>query len=118
MVIVVDEFADLILSGSQPQAFSELIQHFAQLTRAYGIFLVLATQRPSEDVITGSIKTNLSARIAFFLPSSRDSMTVLDRPGAEDLLGDGDLLFYKSGRVERLPALFVSAADVRAVLNS
>ncbi|MET7899073.1 FtsK/SpoIIIE domain-containing protein [Streptomyces mirabilis] len=117
LVILVDEFADLVLSGSDRKAFSELIQRYAQLTRAYGIFLVLATQRPSVDVITGSIKANLSARIAFSLPSARDSMTVLDQGGAENLLGDGDLLFYRNGKVERLQAPFTSLADVRAVLR-
>ncbi|MET8631662.1 FtsK/SpoIIIE domain-containing protein [Streptomyces sp. NPDC004680] len=117
LVILVDEFADLVLSGSDRKAFSELIQRYAQLTRAYGIFLVLATQRPSVDVITGSIKANLSARIAFSLPSARDSMTVLDQGGAENLLGDGDLLFYRNGKVERLQAPFTSLADVRTVLT-
>ena len=92
-----------------------MIQRYAQLTRAYGIFLVLATQRPSVDVITGSIKANLTARIAFALPSYRDSMTILDRAGAEDLLGDGDMLFYRSGRIERLQAPFTSLADINEV---
>jgi DNA segregation ATPase FtsK/SpoIIIE-like protein len=114
---VVDEFADLVLGGNDRKAFSELIQRYAQLTRAYGIFLVLATQRPSVDVITGSIKANLSARMAFSLPSHRDSMTVLDQGGAENLLGDGDLLFYRNGKVERLQAPFAKPADVRAVLD-
>ncbi|MFF3356772.1 FtsK/SpoIIIE domain-containing protein [Streptomyces sp. NPDC002917] len=117
LVILVDEFADLVLSGSDRKSFSELIQRYAQLTRAYGIFLVLATQRPSVDVITGSIKANLSARIAFSLPSVRDSMTVLDQGGAENLLGDGDLLFYRNGKVERLQAPLTNLADVRAVLG-
>lgn len=116
LVIVIDEFADLVLAGSDRKAFSEMIQRYAQLTRAYGIFLVLATQRPSVDVITGSIKANLTARMAFALPSYRDSMTILDRPGAEDLLGDGDMLFYRNGRVERLQAAFTSLADIRTVL--
>jgi hypothetical protein len=117
LVIMVDEFADLVLAGSDRRAFSEMIQRYAQLTRAYGIFLVLATQRPSVDVITGSIKANLSARIAFSLPSATDSRTVLDRGGAEDLLGDGDLLFYRNGRIERLQAVFTTAADVRDGLS-
>ncbi|WP_405140683.1 DNA translocase FtsK [Sphaerisporangium sp. NBC_01403] len=117
LVILVDEFADIVLSGSDRKAFSELIQRYAQLTRAYGIFLVLATQRPSVDVITGSIKANLSARIAFSLPSARDSMTVLDQGGAESLLGDGDLLFYRNGKVERLQAPLTNLSDVRAVLR-
>jgi FtsK/SpoIIIE family len=117
LVIVIDEFADLILSGSNRKAFSEMIQRYAQLTRAYGIYLVLATQRPSVDVITGSIKANLTARIAFALPSYRDSMTILDRAGAEDLLGDGDMLFYRNGKVERLQAALTSLADINEVLG-
>ncbi|MFD5570154.1 FtsK/SpoIIIE domain-containing protein [Streptomyces cadmiisoli] len=116
LVIVVDEFADLVLGGSDRKGFSELIQRYAQLTRAYGIYLVLATQRPSVDVVTGSIKANLSARVAFSLPSGRDSMTVLDRVGAEDLLGDGDLLFYRNGRIERLQAPLTTLLDVRRLM--
>ncbi|MFE4953466.1 FtsK/SpoIIIE domain-containing protein [Streptomyces sp. NPDC056653] len=116
LVIVVDEFADLVLGGNDRKAFSELIQRYAQLTRAYGIYLVLATQRPSVDVVTGSIKANLSARIAFSLPSGRDSMTVLDRVGAEDLIGDGDMLFYRNGRIERLQAPFTTLGDVRGII--
>jgi DNA segregation ATPase FtsK/SpoIIIE-like protein len=117
LVILVDEFADLVLTGPDRRAFSEMIQRYAQLTRAYGILLVLATQRPSVDVVTGSIKANLSARIAFSLPSARDSMTILDQGGAEDLLGDGDLLFYRNGRIERLQAPLATLADVRAALG-
>lgn len=118
LVILVDEFADLVLAGSDRRAFSEMIQRYAQLTRAYGIFLVLATQRPSVDVVTGSIKANLSARIAFSLPSATDSRTVLDRGGAEDLLGDGDLLFYRNGRTVRLQAPFATIADVRNAVGT
>ncbi|WP_369826109.1 FtsK/SpoIIIE domain-containing protein [Kitasatospora sp. MBT66] len=117
LVILVDEFADIVLAGTDRKGFSELIQRYAQLTRAYGIYLVLATQRPTVDVITGSIKANLSARIAFSLPSGRDSATVLDRAGAEDLLGGGDLLFYRNGRVDRLQAPLATLADVRQVIS-
>ena len=114
MIVLVDEFADLaaVMDRRERQGFQELIQRYAQLTRAFGIYLVLATQRPSVDVITGSIKANLSARIALSLPSHRDSMTVLDRAGAEDLLGNGDLLLYVNGQVERLQAPFADASDV------
>jgi DNA segregation ATPase FtsK/SpoIIIE-like protein len=115
LVILVDEFADVVLAGTDPRAFFELVQRYAQLTRAYGIFLVLATQRPSVNVVTGSIKANLTARIAFSLPSARDSMTVIDRGGAEDLLGHGDMLFYRNGRLERLQAPLATLQDVRAV---
>ena len=116
LVILVDEFADLVLAGHDRRGFSELVQRYAQLTRAFGIFLVLSTQRPSVDVITGSIKANLSARIAFSLPSVRDSMTILDQGGAEDLLGNGDLLFYRNGKIERLQAPMTTLADVRKAL--
>jgi hypothetical protein len=114
MIVLVDEFADLaaVMDRRERQGFQELIQRYAQLTRAFGIYLVLATQRPSVDVISGPIKANLTARIALSLPSHRDSMTVLDRAGAEDLLGNGDLLFYVNGRVERLQAPFADASDV------
>lgn len=118
LVIVIDEFADLVLAGRDRKAFSEMVQRYAQLTRAYGIYLVLSTQRPSVDVITGSIKANLTARLAFALPSYRDSMTILDRAGAEDLLGDGDLLFYRNGKVERLQAPFTSLDDITAALGN
>jgi hypothetical protein len=114
MVVLVDEFADLaaVMERQERRGFHELIQRYAQITRAFGIYLVLATQRPSVDVITGAIKANLTARVALSLPSHRDSMTVLDRPGAEDLLGNGDLLFYVNGRVERLQGAFADATDV------
>ncbi|WP_161780832.1 FtsK/SpoIIIE domain-containing protein [Amycolatopsis orientalis] len=118
LVILVDEFSDLVLAGSDRRAFSEMVQRYAQLTRAYGVFLVLATQRPSVDVITGSIKANLSARIAFSLPSATDSRTVLDRGGAEDLLGDGDLLFYRNGRTIRLQAPLTTITDVRGAVGT
>lgn len=117
LVIVIDEFADLVLAGSDRKAFSEMVQRYAQLTRAYGIYLVLATQRPSVNVITGSIKANLTARLAFALPSYRDSMTILDGAGAEDLLGDGDLLFYRNGRVERLQAPYTNLDDITEALG-
>jgi DNA segregation ATPase FtsK/SpoIIIE-like protein len=106
------------LAGTDRRVFSEMIQRYAQIARAFGIFLVLATQRPSVDVITGSIKANLTARIAFSLPSSRDSMTVLDRAGAEDLLGAGDLLFYYNGRIDSLQSPLVTLEDLRKTLRN
>lgn len=118
MVVLIDEFADLVgVLGKERRGFDDLIQRYAQLTRAFGIYLVLATQRPSVDVITGSIKANLTARVALSLPSHRDSMTVLDRPGAEDLLGNGDMLFYHSGRVDRLQGAFADGSDVAQAIE-
>ncbi len=117
LVILIDEFADLVLAADDRRAFHEIVQRYVQLTRAYGIFLVLAIQRPTVELLTGSIKTNLSARIAFSLPTRQDSMTVIDRPGAENLLGHGDMLFYVRSKVERLQAPFTSREDIRRILG-
>ena len=119
MVILVDEFADLAgaLDRQPRQQFLASVQRYAQLTRAFGIYLVLATQRPSTDVITGTIKANLTARVAMSLPSHTDSMTIIDRAGAEDLLGNGDMLFYRNGQVERLQGVYADATDVRDAVS-
>ncbi|MEU7967374.1 FtsK/SpoIIIE domain-containing protein [Streptomyces sp. NPDC049097] len=117
MVILVDEFADLAgsLKRKDRQSFMELIQRFGQLTRAFGIYLVLATQRPSVQVITGDIKANLTARVALKVQSAVDSTTILGRGGAETLRDRGDLLFDHSGSTQRLQAFFTTLDDVRAV---
>ncbi|WP_440580709.1 FtsK/SpoIIIE domain-containing protein [Streptomyces sp. PT19] len=115
MVILVDEFADLAgsLKRKDRQSFMEIIQRFGQLTRAFGIYLVLATQRPSVQVITGDIKANLTARVALKVQSAVDSTTILGRGGAESLRDRGDLLFDHGGSTQRLQAFFTTLDDVR-----
>lgn len=115
MAIIVDEFADLSasLDRAARDTFLSLIQRFGQLTRAFGIYLVLATQRPSVQVVTGDIKANLTARVALKVQSAADSMTILGHGGAESLRSGGDLIFDHGGRTQRLQALFAGPADIR-----
>ena len=91
IVIVVDELADLMLNSSNE--VEKLLVRLAQLGRATGIHLIVATQRPSVDVVTGLIKANFPSRISFSVTSQIDSRTIIDSPGAEKLLGKGDMLF-------------------------
>jgi len=116
IVIVVDELADLMMTVGRD--IEEYITRLAQKARAAGIHLILATQRPSVDVITGLIKANFPARISFQVTSRVDSRTILDSIGAEKLLGDGDLLYLPPGtaRITRLHGAFVSDQDVRKVM--
>jgi S-DNA-T family DNA segregation ATPase FtsK/SpoIIIE len=111
IVVIVDELADLMLTVSNE--IEEAIGRLAQMARAVGIHLVLATQRPSVDVITGVIKANFPTRIAFQVASKTDSRTILDMNGAEKLLGMGDMLFLPPGRPEavRLHGSFISAEE-------
>ncbi len=112
IVVMIDEYAQLIsASGQGRSALEQLVQQYAQFARAFGIYLVLATQRPSVDVITGRIKANLPARCVFKLPSFNDSRTVIDTGGAEKLLGAGDMLFYREGVIERLQAIYTDFDD-------
>jgi DNA segregation ATPase FtsK/SpoIIIE-like protein len=117
-MIPVDEFADLasVLDRQARLQFLTSVQRYAQLTGAFGTHLVISTQRPSTEVITGTIKANLTARVALSLPSHTDSMTVIDRAGAEDLLRSGDLLYYRNGRVKRLQSVLAAPDDVRAAV--
>jgi S-DNA-T family DNA segregation ATPase FtsK/SpoIIIE len=117
IVIVVDELADLMMSVGRD--IEEYITRLAQKARAAGIHLILATQRPSVDVITGLIKANFPARISFQVTSRVDSRTILDSIGAERLLGNGDLLFLPPGtaRLTRVHGTFVSDQEVRRVMT-
>ncbi|MDR1490029.1 MAG: DNA translocase FtsK [Desulfovibrio sp.] len=116
LVIIIDEFADLMLTAAKEVETS--IVRLAQLARAAGIHLVLATQRPSVDVVTGLIKANFLCRIAFQVMSKHDSRTILDAVGAEHLLGKGDMLFKPSGgKFKRLHGAFVSDDNVNVVVD-
>ncbi len=117
IVIVIDELADLMMVMGKK--IEELIARLAQKARAAGIHLVLATQRPSVDVITGLIKANIPARIAFQVSSKIDSRTILDQMGAETLLGKGDMLYLPpgSGYPTRIHGAFVSDEEVHKVVN-
>jgi DNA segregation ATPase FtsK/SpoIIIE, S-DNA-T family len=117
IVIIVDELADLMTKASRD--VETLVQRIAQLARAVGIHLIVATQRPSVDIITGPIKANLTSRIAFRTIQSNDSRTILDHIGAEKLLGLGDMLFLRSGapQIERFHGSFISEEDVDRVVT-
>ncbi len=116
IVVVVDELADLMMTAGKEVEF--LIQRLAQKARAAGIHLIMATQRPSVDVITGVIKANLPTRISFNVTSKIDSRTILGEQGAEQLLGKGDMLYMAGGRVlTRIHGPFVSDDEVRRVAD-
>ncbi len=117
IVIIIDELAELMMVAAQDVEYS--IGRLAQLARAVGIHLVLATQRPSTDVITGTIKNNFSSRIAFRVPSQVDSRTIIDSAGAEKLLGQGDMLFIPPNfpRITRLHCAYISMPEVRRLVK-
>jgi S-DNA-T family DNA segregation ATPase FtsK/SpoIIIE len=117
IVVVIDELADLMMVSSRE--VEEYIARLAQMARASGIHLILATQRPSVDVLTGIIKANFPARISFQVSSKVDSRTILDANGAESLLGYGDMLFLSPGlgRLQRIHAPFVSEGEIKRIVE-
>ena len=117
VVLIIDELADLIMR--EGRKVEDPVVKIAQKARAVGIHLVLATQRPSVNVVTGLIKANVPSRIAFAMASMVDSRTVLDQPGAEDLIGRGDMLYQPVDlpRPVRMQGVFVSDRDVSAVVD-
>lgn len=117
IIVIIDELADLMITAAKE--IEEPIARLAQMARAVGIHLVVATQRPSVDVITGVIKANFPARIAYQVASKTDSRTILDMNGAEALLGSGDMLYLPSGSPKpmRIQNVYVSTDEVEAIMN-
>lgn len=117
LLVIIDELADLMLTA--PRDIEAILTRLAQMSRAVGIHLVLATQRPSVDIITGLIKANFPARIAFQVASKTDSRTILDMNGAEKLLGKGDMLFLPPGRgvTERLHGAYISTQESKEIAD-
>lgn len=118
IVIIIDELADLMMTGAKE--VEDAICRLAQMARAAGIHLVIATQRPSVDVITGVIKANIPSRLAFAVSSGTDSRTILDMTGAEKLLGKGDMLFYPVGESKpiRIQGAFISDHEVESIVSA
>lgn len=117
IVIVIDELSDLMMASKKE--VEDAICRLAQMARAAGMYLIIATQRPSVDVITGLIKANIPSRIAFTVSSQVDSRTIIDKAGAEQLLGKGDMLFYPTGQLkpERIQGAFVSESEVENIVT-
>lgn len=115
IVVIIDEFADLIMTAGKEIEMP--ITRIAQLARAVGIHMIIATQRPSTNIITGTIKANFPGRIAFRVSSMIDSRTILDSPGANHLVGRGDMLISQGADLERLQCAFIDTPEVEAICN-
>ncbi len=115
IVVIIDEFADLIMTAGRE--VEHPIARLAQLARAIGIHLVIATQRPTTNIITGVIKANFPARIAFKVTSGIDSRTILDGPGANQLIGRGDMLFLSGNEPIRLQCAFIDTPEIESITD-
>lgn len=116
IVVIIDEFADLLMTTGKE--LETPVARLAQKARAVGIHLILATQRPSVDVITGMIKNNFPGRVAFRVTQAVDSRTILDRPGAEQLVGRGDMLFSQDGKIQRVQCALIETSEVESICES
>lgn len=117
-VIIIDEYADLVMSVDDKGTFEDAVTRLAQIGRALGIVVLLATQRPSADIVSGKIKANFPCRISFRLPSNTDSRVILDEPGAEDLQGSGDMLLHtQAGQKHNLQGYYLTPSDALTILN-
>ena len=114
IVVIVDEFADLIMMAREVE---RPVMRLAQKARAVGIHLIIATQRPDVKVITGGIKANFPARIAFRVMQMIDSRTIIDQPGANQLIGRGDMLFSHNSKIERVQCAFIDTPEVEALVD-
>lgn len=115
IVVIIDEFADLIMTGGKDIELP--VMRITQKARAVGIHMIIATQRPSTNVLTGLIKANCPSRIAFRVLQNVDSRTILDRPGAEQLIGRGDMLYSQGGDMERMQCAFISSDEVETICD-
>jgi S-DNA-T family DNA segregation ATPase FtsK/SpoIIIE len=115
IVVIIEEASDLLLSGGNE--IEDSILKLTQKSRAVGIHIILATQRPSADILKGTIKANISTRFAFRVPSSTDSSVVLDKTGAEKLLGKGDMLLSENGLVRRIQGAYLSPEEIEKITN-
>lgn len=114
IVVVIDEYADLIISVRK---IENLVARLAQKGHAAGIHLIISTQRPSSNVITGMIKANFPARIAFRVVSRIDSRTIIDSPGAEQLIGHGDMLILVAGKTTRVQGAWIDPSETERIVQ-
>ena len=121
IIIIIDEYADLIQTAEMQgkrKEFEKFLSMLAQKVRSLGIHLIIATQRPSANIVTGVLKANIPYRISFRLPSHTDSQTILDMSGAENLLGKGDMLLVTDSDTIRMQGLFISENELDEFVKS